>query len=140
MLQPKKTKFRKQQKGRVKGLDVRGSELSFGSYGIKAIGQGQVSAKQIENIRVIISKNLGKTGKMWIKIFPDRPVTRKGNGVRMGSGKGNVEFWAAVVRPGKIMFEIDGIEAMTAKRVAGLIDDKLTMPIKLVTRPDMRII
>lgn len=134
MLQPRNTKFRKQQKGRVKGLAVRGSNLAFGNYGIKAVGNGQISAKQIENIRVIISKNLGKTGKMWIKIFPDKPVTRKGNGVRMGSGKGNVEFWVAVVRPGKIMFEMDGIDIMTARHVACLVNDKLTMPVRLVTR------
>ena len=134
MLQPRNTKFRKQQKGRVKGLSVRGSSLAFGSYGIKALGNGYISAKQIENIRVIISKNLGKTGKMWIKIFPDKPITRKGNGVRMGSGKGNVEFWSAVVRPGKIIFEMDGIDIMTARHVAGLINDKLTMPVRLVTQ------
>lgn len=138
MLQPRKTKFRKQQKGRIKGLAVRGSDLTFGSYGIKAIDKGFVSAKQIENIRVIISKNLGKTGKMWIKIFPDKPITIKGVGVRMGSGKGNPEYWAAVVRPGKIMFEVDNISMDVAKHIASLIDDKLTMPVKLVLRQDIR--
>ena len=132
MLQPKKTKFRKQQKGRIKGIAVKGSILSFGKYGIKAVESGMITAKQIETIRVIISKTLGKTGKMWIKMFPDKPITRKAAGVRMGSGKGDPEFWAAVIRPGKILFEMDGIDINTAKRVAELADDKLQMQVKFV--------
>lgn len=132
MLQPKKTKFRKQQKGRIKGVAIRGSSLTSGRFGIKSVEKGTITAKQIETIRVIINRSLGKTGKMWIKIFPDKSITRKAAGVRMGSGKGNPEFWAAIIRPGRILFEMDGIEINTAKRVAALANDKLSMQVKFV--------
>ena len=138
MLQPSKTKYRKQQKGRIRGISYKGSELKFGSCGIKALECGMISSKQIETIRILISRILGKTGKMWIRIFPDKVVTRKAAGVRMGSGKGDPEFWAARIRAGVIMFEVDGVDLSVIKEVSEVIDDKLPIKTKFVVVKELR--
>ena len=138
MLQPSKTKFRKQQKGRIRGISYKGSELKFGSYGIKALECGMVSAKQIETIRILISRILGKTGKMWIRIFPDKVVTRKAAGVRMRSGKRVPEFCVARIRAGIIMFEVEGVDLSVIKEVSKVIDDKLPIKTKFVVVKELR--
>jgi large subunit ribosomal protein L16 len=139
MLQPSKTKYRKQQKGRIRGISYKGSELKFGSFGIKALECGMISSKQIETIRILISRILGKTGKMWIRIFPDKVVTRKAAGVRMGSGKGDPEFWAARIRAGIILFEVDGVDMNSIKEVSKVIDDKLQIKTKFVVNRELGI-
>ena len=137
MLQPSKTKYRKQQKGRIRGISYKGSELKFGSFGIKALECGMISSKQIETIRILISRILGKSGKMWIRIFPDKVVTRKAAGVRMGSGKGDPEFWAARIRAGIILFEVDGVDVNSIKEVSKVIDDKLQIKTKFVVSREL---
>lgn len=137
MLQPSKTKYRKQQKGRIRGISYKGSEIVFGEYGIKAVTPGLITSKQIESLRIIISKVLGKNGKMWIRIFPDKPVTRKAAGVRMGSGKGDLEFWAAVVRPGRIMFEVSGVDKNVMLGVCKDMSTKLSMRIKFTSTREL---
>ena len=109
MLQPKRTKFRKQFKGRIKGAAKGGTELNFGAFGLKAVEPDRVTARQIEAARRAMTRHMKRAGRVWIRIFPDVPVTKKPTEVRMGSGKGAVEFWAARVKPGRIMFEIDGV-------------------------------
>lgn len=116
MLQPKRTKYKKTQKGRIKGLSHRGSHLSFGDFGIKALEPTWITSRQIEATRVALARNIKKSGKIWIKIFPNKPITKKPSEVRMGKGKGPVEYWVAVVKPGKIMFEINGVTTEVAKK------------------------
>ena len=128
MMQPKRTKFRKRMKGRNRGLAQNGNAVSFGEFGLKSIEWGEVTARQIEATRRVITRYVKRGGKLWIRIFPDHPVTRKPLEVRMGSGKGNVEFWAARVQPGKMLYEIQGVDETTAREVFKLASAKL--PVK----------
>lgn len=130
MLQPKRTKFRKVQKGRLRGLAYAGAEVSFGEFGLKAIEQGNITARQIESARRAINRYMRRTGKLWIRIFPDKPITEKALGVRQGSGKGNVEYWVAQVKAGKMLYEVEGVDMATAREAFRLASAKL--PIKTV--------
>ena len=134
MLQPSKTKFRKQHKGRIHGKSYSGSKLNFGSYGLKARTPGRVSAKQIEAARRAITREMEREGRVWIRIFPDVPVTKKPTEVRMGKGKGNVEFWVSRVHPGRIIFEVDGVDEATAKIALYKASTKLPIKTKFVKR------
>lgn len=136
MLQPKRTKYRKVQKGRMKGLSTRGHLVTFGSFGLKSLEASWITARQIEAARVALNRYMKREGQVWIRIFPDKPVTRKPAEVRMGKGKGNPEFWAAVVLPGKIMFEVDGVPLETAREALRLAAQKLPVKTKFVTRVD----
>ncbi len=135
MLQPKRTKFRKAHKGRIKGIAKGGATLNFGSYGLKALEPSRVTARQIEATRRAITRHMKRAGRVWIRIFPDVPVTKKPTEVRMGKGKGSVEFWAAKVKPGRIMFEIDGVTDDVAREALTLGAAKLPIKCKIVTRP-----
>lgn len=134
MLSPKKTKFRKQFKGKIKGVAARGATVAYGSFGLKAMGPERITARQIEAARRSITRHVKRQGKLWIRIFPDVPVTSKPAEVRMGSGKGAPEYWACRVKPGHIMFEIDGINEETARRAFALASEKLPIPTKFVRR------
>jgi large subunit ribosomal protein L16 len=137
MLMPKRVKWRKQMRGRMKGKAFRGSDVIFGDYGLKALEPGWVTARQIEAARRAIAHELRRRGKFWIRIFPDKPVTRKPAETRMGKGKGNVEFWVAVVRPGRVMFEIGGgLPDDLAKQALRLAQYKLAIRTKIVGRHD----
>ena len=135
MLQPKRTKFRKAHKGRIKGAAKGGTALNFGSYGLKALEPSRVTARQIEATRRAITRHMKRAGRVWIRIFPDVPVTKKPTEVRMGKGKGSVEFWAAKVKPGRIMFEIDGVNEDIARQALALGAAKLPIKTKIVKRP-----
>lgn len=134
MLYPKKVKHRKWRKGRSKGIEARATELAFGSYGLKSLGTRWISARQIEAARRAVMRYLKKGGKMWIRIFPDKPITRKGTEVPMGGGKGNVEFYAFPIRPGRIIFEIEGIKEEAAREALKMAADKLPIKTKFVKR------
>ena len=134
MLQPKKPKYRKQFKGRMHGLSKGGNLLNFGSFGLKALSPARITSRQIEAARRTISRHLKRSGRVWIRIFPDVPVTKKPAEVRQGKGKGAVEFWAAKVKPGKIMFEIDGVAKGLAKEALTLASEKLPNNSKFVVR------
>ena len=134
MLMPKKVKYRKQQRGRRKGLAWRGSTLAFGEYGLKAMRVSYVTDRQIEAARVAMTRFIKRGGKIWIRIFPDKPVTKKPQETRMGKGKGAPEGWVCIVRPGKIMFEMEGVDLKTAEEAMRLAAQKLPIPCKLVTR------
>ena len=134
MLQPKKTKFRKAHKGRIKGNAKGGTTLNFGSYGLKAITAERVTARQIEAARRAITRHMKRAGRVWIRIFPDVPVSKKPTEVRMGKGKGTPEYWAAKVKPGRIMFEIDGVARSSAEEALNLASAKLPMDTKIVGR------
>jgi large subunit ribosomal protein L16 len=134
MMQPKKTKFRRAHKGRISGLATSGAALNFGSYGLKALEPERVTARQIEAARRAITRQMKRQGKVWIRIFPDVPVSKKPTEVRMGSGKGAPEFWAARVKPGRIMFEIDGVADEIARESLRLGAAKLPIRTKIVTR------
>jgi large subunit ribosomal protein L16 len=134
MMSPKKTKYRKQHKGRIKGAAKGGYTLNFGEYGLKAMQPERITARQIEAARRAISRHVKRVGRMWIRIFPDVPVTRKPAEVRMGSGKGSVEFWAARVEPGRIMFEIDGVPEAVAREAFDRASAKLPIKTKFVAR------
>jgi large subunit ribosomal protein L16 len=136
MLSPKKTKYRKQFKGRIHGNSKGGTALNFGSYGLKAIEPERITARQIEAARRAITRQMKRQGRVWIRIFPDVPVTKKPTEVRMGKGKGAVEFWAAKVKPGRIMFEIDGVEEDVAKEALRLAAMKLPIKCRFVARED----
>jgi large subunit ribosomal protein L16 len=136
MLQPKRTKFRKMQKGRVKGLAYRGSTVAYGSFAIKTMDLGFISSRQIEATRIAITRFRKREGKVWIRIFPDKPMTSKPAEVRMGKGKGAPSHWVAPVRPGRIMFEVDGVSLETAHEALRLGAQKLPVRCKIVTRPD----
>lgn len=136
MLQPKRTKYRKVQKGRMKGNSTRGTQVAFGSFGLKSLEQSLITARQIEAARIALNRYMKREGQVWIRIFPDKPVTRKPAEVRMGKGKGNPEFWAAVVLPGRIMFEVDGVPVETAREALRLAAQKLPVKTKFVTRVD----
>jgi large subunit ribosomal protein L16 len=134
MLQPKRTKFRKTFKGRINGNAKGGFSLNFGSYGLKALEPERVTARQIEASRRAITRQMKRQGRVWIRIFPDVPVTKKPTEVRMGKGKGGIEFWAAKVKPGRILFEIDGVNDDTAREALRLGAAKLPIKTKVVTR------
>lgn len=134
MLEPKKVKYRKVQKGRRRGTAHRGSTLAFGDYGLKAMGRGWMSAREIEAARVALTRYLKRGGKVWIRIFPDKPLTKKPLETRMGKGKGATEKWVAVVQPGRILFEMEGVEAALAKEAFRLAAHKLSIPTLMVER------
>ena len=140
MLQPKKTKYRKQFKGRIKGATKGGSALNFGSYGLKSVEPERITARQIEAARRAITRQMKRQGRVWIRIFPDVPVSDKPAEVRMGKGKGAIEYWAARVAPGRIMFEIDGVNDETAREALRLGAGKLPIKTKVVTRTDAGLI
>ncbi|MDO8955012.1 MAG: 50S ribosomal protein L16 [Gammaproteobacteria bacterium] len=134
MLQPKRTKFRKQMKMRNAGMATRGADVSFGEFGLKATTRGRVTARQIEAARRAISRHLKRGGKVWIRIFPDKPITQKPLEVRMGSGKGNVEYWVAQIQPGKVLYEIDGVPEALAREAFKLASAKLPVLTTFVSR------
>lgn len=134
MLQPKRTKYRKQMKGRNTGLAYRGSELSFGDYGLKAVEAGRITARQIEAGRIAITRAIRRGGKVWIRVFPDKPITSKPLEVRQGKGKGSVEYWAARVQPGKILYEMDGVTEEVAREAFKLAASKLPLATVVVSR------
>ena len=136
MLQPKRTKFRKKQKGRVKGIAQRGHTISFGSFGIKSLESGWITSRQIEAARIAVTRKMKREGQVWIRIFPDKPVTKKPAEERMGKGKGAPEYWVAVVKPGTIMFEAGGVTTELAKEALRLAAQKLPVRTKFVTRRD----
>ena len=136
MLQPKRTKFRKQHKGRIKGDAKGGFELSFGGYGLKAVEPERITARQIEAARRAMTRHMKRQGRVWIRIFPDVPVTSKPTEVRMGKGKGAVDFWAAKVKPGRVMFEIDGVSDGVAKEALRLAAMKLPIKTRTIVRED----
>jgi large subunit ribosomal protein L16 len=136
MLQPKRTKFRKVQKGRMKGNANRGNQLSNGMFGIKALDATFITARQIEAARIAATRYMKREGQLWIKIFPDKPITKKPLEVRMGKGKGNVEYWAAVVKPGRVIFEIAGVPADVAKEALRLAAQKLPVKTKFLVARD----
>jgi large subunit ribosomal protein L16 len=130
MMQPKRTKYRKQFKGRNTGVATRGTKVSFGEFGLKALEHCRITARQIEAARKAMSRHIKRGGKIWIRLFPDKPISKKPLEVRQGSGKGNVEYWVAVVQPGKMMFEIEGVTVELAKQALSLAAAKL--PVKTV--------
>src|SRR6056297_1867665 len=136
MLQPKRTKFRKQHKGRIKGLAKGGSDLNFGTYGLKALQPERVTARQIEAARRAMTRHMKRQGRVWIRIFPDLPVTAKPIEVRMGKGKGSVDFWACKVKPGRVMFEIDGVDEDVAREALRLAAMKLPIKSRVIVRED----
>lgn len=136
MLQPKRTKYRKQQKGRVKGLAYRGSKISFGSFALKSLETSYITNRQIEAARIAMTRYMKREGNVWIRIFPDKPITAKPLEVRMGKGKGALDHYVAVVKPGRIMFEMDGVSMETAKEALRLAAQKLPVATKFIIRPD----
>ena len=134
MMQPKKTKFRKAHKGRIHGVATSGATLSFGQFGLKAMAPGRITARQIEAARRALTRHMKRAGRVWIRIFPDVPVTSKPTEVRMGKGKGAVDYWAARVKPGRIMFEIDGVNEETAREALRLGAAKLSVKTRFVQR------
>jgi large subunit ribosomal protein L16 len=134
MLQPKRTKFRKQRKGRNRGFATSGAEVSFGEYGLKATTRGLLTARQIEAARRAINRYIKRGGKVWIRIFPDKPITKKPLEVRMGSGKGNVEYWVAKVKPGCVLYEVEGVSELVAREAFRLAAAKLPVQTTFVNR------
>ena len=134
MLQPKQTKFRKQAKGRNRGLATTGNKVSFGEYGLKATSRGRITARQIEAARRTITRTVKRGGKMWIRIFPDKPITKKPLEVRQGKGKGNVEYWVSLVQPGRILYEIEGVTEEMAREAFTLAAAKLPVRTAFVSR------
>jgi large subunit ribosomal protein L16 len=134
MLMPKKVKYRKQQRGRMRGKAWRGSDVSFGDYGLKALEQGWITNRQIEAARIAATRKIRRTGKVWINLFPDKPYTKKPAETRMGSGKGSPEGWVAVVKPGRVMFELAGVPEPLAKEALRLAGQKLPIKTKFVKR------
>ena len=136
MLQPKRTKYRKMQKGRMKGNAQRGSQIAFGSFAIKSLEECWMTARQIEAARIAVTRHMKREGQVWIRVFPDKPVTKKPAEVRMGKGKGSPELWVAIVKPGKIIFEADGVPLETAKEALRLAAQKLPIKTKFLVRRD----
>lgn len=134
MLQPKRTKFRKQMKGRNRGLAHRGSDVSFGQFGLKAVGRGRITARQIESARRAITRQIKRGGKVWIRVFPDKPITEKPLQVRQGGGKGSVEYWVAQIQPGKMLFEIEGVSRELAFEAFELAKAKLPFKVTFAER------
>lgn len=137
MLQPKRTKYRKQFKGRNRGMAMRGNKVSFGEFGLKAVELGRITSRQIEAARRAMSRHLKRGGKIWIRIFPDKPISKKPLEVRQGKGKGNVEYWVALVQPGRVMFEIDGVTPELAREALTLAAAKLPIKTLFETRTIM---
>ncbi|AOS96834.1 MULTISPECIES: 50S ribosomal protein L16 [Microbulbifer] len=137
MLQPKRTKFRKVQKGRNRGLSQRGSKVSFGEFGLKAIGRGRITARQIEAARRAMTRHVKRGGKIWIRVFPDKPISSKPLEVRMGKGKGNVEYWVAQIQPGKVLYEMEGVSEDLAREAFELAAAKLPVKTTFVKRSVM---
>ncbi len=137
MLQPKRTKFRKQHKGRNRGIATSGNKVSFGEYGLKATTRGRITARQIEAARRAINRHIKRGGKVWIRIFPDKPITEKPLEVRMGSGKGNVEYWVAKVQPGSVLYEMEGVPESVAREAFRLAAAKLPVKTVFVNRTVM---
>ena len=136
MLQPKKTKFRKQHKMKAKGNATRGAEVSFGSFGLKSLETAWVTSRQLEAARVAVTRYMKREGQIWIRVFPDKPITKKPAEVRMGKGKGAPEYWVAVVKPGRILFEADGVPMATAKEALRLAAQKLPVTTRFIVRRD----
>ena len=134
MLQPARRKYRKEQKGRNKGVATRGNNVSFGEYGLKAIARGRLTARQIEAARRAMTRHIKRGGRIWIRIFPDKPVSQKPAEVRMGNGKGNPEFWVAEIQPGKVLYEMDGVDELSAKEAFRLAAAKLPIRTSFVVR------
>ncbi|USE37370.1 50S ribosomal protein L16 [Endozoicomonas sp. SCSIO W0465] len=137
MLQPKRTKFRKQQKGRNRGLALRGSKVSFGEYALKAIGRGRITARQIEAARRAMTRHIKRGGKIWIRVFPDKPITGKPLEVRQGKGKGNVEYWVCQIQPGRVLYEMEGVSEELACEAFALAAAKLPLETAFVKRSVM---
>ena len=137
MLQPKRTKFRKQHKGRNRGLAQRGSSVSFGEFGLKAIGRGRLTARQIEAGRRAITRHVKRGGKIWIRVFPDKPISEKPLEVRMGKGKGSVEYWVAQIQPGRVLYEIEGVSEELARQAFELAAQKMPVATTFVKRTVM---
>ena len=137
MLQPKRTKYRKQQKGKNRGLALRGSSVSFGEYGLKATGRGRLTARQIEAARRAMTRYVKRGGKIWIRVFPDKPITQKPLEVRQGKGKGNVEYWVAQIQPGKVLYEMEGVPEEVAREAFRLAAAKLPIATTFVKRQVM---
>ncbi len=136
MLEPRKVKFRRHHRGNRRGMAKRGSTVAFGTYGLKAMGPGWISARQIEAARITISRVVRKTGKMWIRIFPDKPITKKPAETRMGKGKGAPEYWVSVVKPGRILFEVEGVDREMAELAFTNASHKLPIKTKIVERKE----
>lgn len=134
MLQPKRTKFRKLQKGRNRGLAQRGSKVSFGEFGLKAVGRGRLTARQIEAARRVMTRHVKRGGKIWIRVFPDKPITKKPLEVRMGKGKGAVEYWVAQIQPGRVLYEMEGVSEELARKAFELAAQKLAIQTVFVKR------
>lgn len=134
MLQPKKTKFRKQQKGRLRGLATRGSRVSFGEYGLRATTRGRLTARQIEAARRALTRHIKRGGRVWIRVFPDKPVSKKPLEVRMGKGKGNPEYWVAQIKPGRVLYEMEGVTEEVAREAFRLAGAKLPLMTDFVRR------
>jgi large subunit ribosomal protein L16 len=137
MLQPKRTKFRKQMKGRNRGLAVRGSSVSFGEYGLKAVGRGRMTARQIEAARRAMTRHIKRGGKIWIRVFPDKPITKKPLEVRQGKGKGNVEYWVCQIQPGRMLYEMEGVTEEVAREAFALAAAELPFQTTFVHRQVM---
>ena len=134
MLQPKRTKYRKQQKGRNRGLASRGNKVSFGEFGLKAVDRGRITARQVEAARRAITRHVKRGGRVWIRVFPDKPVSKKPLEVRMGKGKGNPEYWVAVVKPGHVLYEMEGVSEELAREAFRLASAKLSLRTAFATR------
>lgn len=139
MLSPKRTKFRKQQKGKNRGLAWRGSDLAFGDFGLQATEASRLTARQIEATRMAISRAVKRQGKLWIRVFPDKPVTKKPLEVRMGSGKGSVELWVAVIKPGRVLFELQGVTEQQARDAFKVAATKLPVPTRVMLRDEVMV-
>ncbi len=137
MLQPKRTKFRKQHKGRNRGLALSGNKVSFGEYGLKTLERGKITSRQIEAARRAMTRHVKRVGKIWIRMFPDTPITKKPLEVRMGKGKGNVEYWVCKIQPGKVLYEIEGVDEKTAREAFKLAAAKLPVKTTFVSRQVM---
>ena len=137
MLQPKRTKFRKMHKGRNRGLAIAGSKVSFGTYGLKAVGRGRMTARQIEAARRAMTRHVKRQGKIWIRVFPDKPITEKPLEVRQGKGKGNVEYWVCQIQPGRVLYEMEGVPESVAREAFALASSKLPFKTTFVTRTVM---
>jgi len=137
MLSPKRTKYRKVQKGRIRGIAWRGSDVSFGDFGLQSLDHAWITARQIEASRMAIQRHVKRAGKLWIRVFPDKPITKKPLEVRMGSGKGSVEGWVAVVKPGRVMFEIQGVTEAMAREAFQLAASKLPIATRVLIRGDL---
>lgn len=135
MLQPKRLKYRKVQKGRVRGIAQRGHQIAFGDFALKLLEPGLITARQIEAVRIVITRTMERKGQVWLRAFPDKPVTKKPLEVRMGKGKGNPEYYVAPIKPGRILFEIAGVPLVTAQKAMRLADHKLGVKTKMVIRP-----